>query len=323
MMKRIVVTLLFVVTLSISLAAQLPNYTMADVAKHSTPTDCWMVLNSTEVYNVTAFLNVHPAGAGPMTPYCGANATTAFNNVGHSTHAIGLEATYLIGNLVSTAISVTINPTSASLNPSQQQTFTANVTGSTKGVTWSATSVGKIDQTGLYTAVNAGTGTVTATSVEDPTKSATASVTVTATPPTGGISVAISPGNSTVGMGGKQQFAATVTGSSAGVTWTATGAVGTVDSSGLFTATKAGQGVVKATSVDDPTKSASASVTVTKSGPQSGPICSLASSSSGFVINCVPANMIPSTRYSCSATSDQKSTVVRCAASERQHRGDD
>lgn len=323
MKKWIVITLLFVVTFSMSMVAQLPNYTMADVAKHNTPTDCWMILNNTEVYNVTAFLSIHPAGAGPMTPYCGANATTAFNNVGHSTHAIGLEATYLIGNLVSTAISITISPATASLNPGQQQTFTASVTGSTKGVTWSATSVGKIDQTGLYTAVNAGTGTVTATSVEDPTKSATASVTVTATPPTGGIGVTVSPTSMTVSIGGTQQFTANVTGSAAGVTWTATGAVGTVDSNGLFTATKAGQGVVKATSVDDPTKSASASVTVTKSGPSAGPTCSLASNSSGFVINCVPANMIPAARYSCSATSDQKSTVVRCAAGERQHRGDD
>jgi hypothetical protein len=36
MKKRIVITVLFVVTLSISIAAQVPNYTMADVAKHNT-----------------------------------------------------------------------------------------------------------------------------------------------------------------------------------------------------------------------------------------------------------------------------------------------
>ena len=94
------------------------------------------------------------------------------NNVGHSTRAVGLEATYLIGNLVASSISVMISPTTASLTPGQQQTFVANVSGFTMGVTWSASSVGKIDQTGQYTAVNPGTGTVTATSVEDPTKSA-------------------------------------------------------------------------------------------------------------------------------------------------------
>jgi hypothetical protein len=318
MKKNLFAALLFVLTFSMSLAAQLPNYTLADVAKHNTPADCWMILNSTEVYNVTAFLSLHPAGAGPMTPFCGANATTAFNNVGHSTRAVGLEATYLVGNLVATTISVTISPATASITPGQQQTFVANVSNSTMGVTWSATSVGKIDQTGQYTAVNPGTGTVTATSVEDPTKSATASVTVTAVPPTGGIAVTVSPGSMIVSVGGKQQFTANVTGSTTGVTWTATGAVGTVDSKGLFSATNVGQGVVKATSVDDPTKSASAAVTVTKSGP----VCSLSTNSSGFNINCVPASMVPSNRYSCAATSDGKSTVVRCTTSGRT-RGDD
>jgi Cytochrome b5-like Heme/Steroid binding domain/Bacterial Ig-like domain (group 2) len=318
MKKNLFATLLFILTFSMSLAAQLPNYTLADVAKHNTPADCWMILNSTEVYNVTAFLSLHPAGAGPMTPFCGANATTAFNNVGHSTRAVGLEATYLVGNLVATTISVTISPATASVTPGQQQTFVANVSNSTMGVTWSATSVGKIDQTGQYTGVNPGTGTVTATSVEDPTKSATASVTVTAVPPTGGIAVTVSPGSMIVSVGGKQQFTANVTGSTTGVTWTATGAVGTVDSKGLFSATNVGQGVVKATSVDDPTKSASAAVTVTKSGP----VCSLSTNSSGFNINCVPASMVPSNRYSCAATSDGKSTVVRCTTSGRT-RGDD
>lgn len=318
MKKTVLFTLLFVVTFSMSMAAQLPNYTLADVAKHNTPADCWMILNNTEVYNVTAFLNLHPAGAGPMTPFCGANATTAFNNVGHSTRAVGLEATYLIGNLVASSISVTISPATASLNPGQQQTFIANVANSTMGVKWTATSVGTIDQTGQYTAVNPGTGTVTATSVEDPTKSASATVTVTSIPPTGGVAVSVAPGTSSVSVGGTQQFTANVTGSSAGVTWTATGAVGTVDNKGLFTATKAGQGVVKATSVDDPTKSASAMVTVTKTGP----VCSLSSNTSGFTINCVPANMVPSNRYSCSATSDGKSTVVRCTSRTR-NRGDD
>jgi hypothetical protein len=318
MKKNLFAALLFVLTFSMSLAAQLPNYTLADVAKHNTPADCWMILNNTEVYNVTAFLSVHPAGAGPMTPFCGANATTAFNNVGHSTKAVGLEATYLIGNLGSTTISVTLSPTTASLTPGQQQTFVANVSNSTMGVTWSATSVGKIDQTGLYTAVNPGSGTVTATSVEDPTKSAAAQVAVTAIPPTGGISVTINPASMIVSVGGTQHFTANVTGSTAGVTWTATGAVGAVDSNGLFTASKAGQGVVKATSVGDPTKSASAAVTVTKSGP----VCSLATSTSGFNINCVPASMVPSNRYSCVATSDGKSTVVRCTTNGRIH-GDD
>src|SRR5215469_12381145 len=107
MRRGVFVCVTLILTLSLSLAAQLPNYTLADVAKHNTPTDCWIILNTNEVYNVTAFLSIHPAGPSPITPYCGADATTAFNNVGHSSSAVAMEATYLVGNLVATAISVT------------------------------------------------------------------------------------------------------------------------------------------------------------------------------------------------------------------------
>lgn len=311
MKKALFAALLFMLTFSISVAAQLPNYTLAQVAAHNSSTDCWMILNKTEVYNVTAFLSLHPAGPGPMTPYCGKDATAAFNGVGHSSGAVSQEATYLVGNLVASAISVTISPTTASLTAGQQQTFTATVAGSTQGVTWTSTSVGTINASGLFTAVSVGTGTVTATSVEDPTKKASASVTVTSGGGGGGVSVSVSPVSMTLSVGGKQQFTAKVSGSSSGVTWTATGAVGTIDANGMFTATKVGMGVVKATSVSDPTKFASANVTVS----QSGAACSLAPNSTGFAINCVPASAIKPKKYSCVASSDGKSTVVRCTAS--------
>jgi hypothetical protein len=112
-------------------------------------------------------------------------------------------------------------------------------------------------------------------------------------------------------VGGKQQFTANVTGGSKGVTWTATGSVGTVDNTGMFTATKSGMGVVKATSVDDPTKSASANVTVSSTGAS----CSLAPSRQGFTLNCVPAGTIQGSYYRCAAKSSGTSTVVRCSAS--------
>jgi len=312
MRRAVLASMLLILMLSLSMAGQLPNYTKADVAKHNTSTDCWIILNTNEVYNVTTFLSIHPAGPSPITPFCGADATTAFNNVGHSSHAVSLEATYLIGNLVASAISVSVSPTTATVTAGQTQTFTATVTGSTQGVTWSSTSVGAIDASGVFTAVSAGTGTVTATSVEDTTKSATAQVTVKSSGGGGGgISLTVSPGTASVSVGGPQQFTANVTGSTAGVTWTATGSVGTVDSNGLFTATKAGMGVVKATSVGDPTKSASATVTVTKTGAA----CSLTSATGGFSINCIPASAIPASNYVCTAKSSGTSTVVQCKKS--------
>jgi Bacterial Ig-like domain (group 2) len=86
------------------------------------------------------------------------------------------------------------------------------------------------------------------------------------------VSVAISPTTATVNAGGTQQFQATVTGSNnTGVLWqvnNVTGgsaANGTISTSGLYTApptTVAIQVTVSAVSVADPTKTASATVTV-------------------------------------------------------------
>src|SRR5579884_1435421 len=86
-------------------------------------------------------------------------------------------------------VSISIAPKSANLLVSQQQQFTATVTGTSNlAVNWSVdgvaggnSSTGTVSATGLYTAPSqAGKHNVTATSVADSTKSATAAVTVTA-----------------------------------------------------------------------------------------------------------------------------------------------
>ena len=156
-------------------------------------------------------------------------------------------------------VSLTVSPTSIALVPGGTQQFTATVTGSNNtAVSWSATG-GTVSATGLYTAPSTpGTYTVTATSAADSTQSASATVTVSAP-----VAVAISPSVLTISLGGTQQFTATVTGTSnTGVTWSASG--GTITPSGLFTAppTLIGVYTVTATSVADPTKSASATITV-------------------------------------------------------------
>jgi hypothetical protein len=79
--------------------------------------------------------------------------------------------------------------------------------------------------------------------------------------------VVVSPATATVNGGKTQQFAATVTGNSnAAVTWSLSPQAGTISAGGLYTApasTSATQTIkVTATSVGDPTKSATAVVTV-------------------------------------------------------------
>jgi hypothetical protein len=83
---------------------------------------------------------------------------------------------------ITNTLTVSLDPTTATLNAGAAQTFTSTVTGSLLGVTWSATG-GSIVSTGGNTAryeadATPGTYTVTATSIEDPAVSAAASVTI-------------------------------------------------------------------------------------------------------------------------------------------------
>jgi len=170
------------------------------------------------------------------------------------------QVSVIVNVTAAPVVSVTMSPNSASMLTNGTQQFSATVSGSSNtAVTWSATG-GSVSSSGLYTAPgSAGSFTVKATSVADNTKSASATITVSAPV----VAVTVSPNAASVVINATQQFTATVTGSSnTAVTWSATG--GSVSASGLFTAPSAtGSVTVKATSVADNTKSASATVTVT------------------------------------------------------------
>jgi len=164
------------------------------------------------------------------------------------------------------AVSVSVDPATATLDPGQQQQFQATVTGSpNQAVIWSAT-CGTMSSAGLYTApAQDGLCSVTATSDAVPSASATIVVTVGAQ---AGIAVTISPGGELVeagrevylAPGGTQQFAAVVTGTpNHAVTWSATcgQATASITQAGLFTAPAVvtdatGRCTVEASSVADP-----------------------------------------------------------------------
>lgn len=168
-----------------------------------------------------------------------------------------------------TVTGVSVAPGSAAIPVDGSQTFTATVTGSgsySTDVTWSVVSgPGSITASGVYTSSVSGTATVKATSVQDPTKSATASVTVTAS--SGTItSVTVSPATASIQVNTPQTFTAAVAGTgsfSTAVTWSVVSGVGTINAStGLYTSSTTGSATVKATSVQDPSKSGTAAVTV-------------------------------------------------------------
>jgi cytochrome b involved in lipid metabolism len=266
-MKRLLISALLLAAAVAN--AQSASYTLADVAAHASASDCWMVLNSNKVYNLTPFIKMHPGGS-VIAASCGKDGTAAFASVPHSSNAVALEATYLIGTLASApvAIAVKITPPNATVTMGSTVQFTPTVTNSSVGVAWTVTpsSLGTISASGMFTAVAAGQGTVTAASMQDSTKSASALITVNSSNPVSAhtITVAVSPSAMSVNAGSRARFKAMLANSTQGVNWTVTGAIGTIDKNGVLSAALTpGTGTVTATSVEDPTKSASAQVTLT------------------------------------------------------------
>lgn len=54
------------------------SYTINEIANHSTPSDCWIVIEG-KVYNVTDYIRMNPGGA-VIVKGCGKDATNLVNN---------------------------------------------------------------------------------------------------------------------------------------------------------------------------------------------------------------------------------------------------
>ena len=172
-------------------------------------------------------------------------------------------------------VSVAVSPTSSTLDASQSQQLTSSVTGTTNtSVSWSVSpGVGSVSTTGVYSAPGLVTAqqmvSVKATSMADSSKSASASITLIP------ISISVTPASSALSAAQTQQYTANVTGTTnTGVQWSVSPAVGTISSTGLYTApatiTTAQSVTITAASVADPTKTAAATVALAvASGPVS------------------------------------------------------
>merc|ERR1712127_1004467 len=79
------------------------GYTMAEVAKHNTKTDCWVVVEG-QVLNVTNFLSEHPGGELAILTFAGKDATEEFNMI-HPPDVIGKYAPDAIVGVVGSAAS--------------------------------------------------------------------------------------------------------------------------------------------------------------------------------------------------------------------------
>jgi hypothetical protein len=172
-------------------------------------------------------------------------------------------------DVASLYLSVSVTPPVATLSPGLSQSFLATVQNATnQSVNWSVTpSVGSVSSSGVYTPpatfTVSQTVTITATTVAAPYGSGTATVNLVAP-----ISVSVSPtSGGTLYQGQTEAFTATVLNTpNLAVTWTINPSVGSVSAAGVYTApasVPSSQVVtVTATSVADPTKSASAAITL-------------------------------------------------------------
>lgn len=112
------------------------NYTASQIATHNTSSNCWLII-SNKVYNVSTYLVNHPGGVSVVTPFCGKEATQAFNTQGgrgsHSNTAKNLLTQYLVGNL--TVVSATASPVpTKSPSPSPSPTPTPTTIASSGNV---------------------------------------------------------------------------------------------------------------------------------------------------------------------------------------------
>eukprot|EP00386_Alphamonas_edax_P011182 GDKI01035558.1.p2 GENE.GDKI01035558.1~~GDKI01035558.1.p2 ORF type:complete len:142 (-),score=40.70 GDKI01035558.1:307-732(-) len=69
-----------------------------ELAKHKADDDCWLALNGV-VYDITEFLPEHPGSMMVVLDACGGDATTEFNDAGHSETACRKARKYAIGVL--------------------------------------------------------------------------------------------------------------------------------------------------------------------------------------------------------------------------------
>merc|ERR1711871_751538 len=81
----------------------LPKFTMAEVAKHDKKDDCWIILDD-RCYDITAFVDRHPGGVGPVVNMAGKDATDVFANYHAARVYRNMLPQYLVGEVTDVVV---------------------------------------------------------------------------------------------------------------------------------------------------------------------------------------------------------------------------
>lgn len=75
--------------------SKLPYYTAADVAKHNTLADLWVIIDD-KVYNLTPYVVPHPGG-NEIGRHAGGDASEGFHGLQHPEHVQDTVKKYVVG----------------------------------------------------------------------------------------------------------------------------------------------------------------------------------------------------------------------------------
>ena len=103
------------VSATVSPAAAVTTYTTTEVAGHNNATSCWTIVNG-NVYDLTAWIDLHPGGPSFILAMCGEDSSAAFNR--HPTGTKAAADTALARYMIGTVGTPTPSPTLPTPTPS-------------------------------------------------------------------------------------------------------------------------------------------------------------------------------------------------------------
>eukprot|EP01089_Gocevia_fonbrunei_P013596 TRINITY_DN3515_c0_g1_i2.p1 TRINITY_DN3515_c0_g1~~TRINITY_DN3515_c0_g1_i2.p1 ORF type:complete len:157 (-),score=42.94 TRINITY_DN3515_c0_g1_i2:9-419(-) len=76
---------------------EIKSYTLAEINKHNTSTDCWLIVDN-KVYDVTSYVDEHPGGDAIFNN-AGADSTKGFKGDQHPLRVADMIEEYYIGTV--------------------------------------------------------------------------------------------------------------------------------------------------------------------------------------------------------------------------------